>query len=59
MENFGFLSPLSKIVLMIDMLAGRLELYPMLILLLPGVWKGSHKNLVLPRLRHQNDMHQL
>lgn len=37
--NFGFLTPLSKIVLMFDMLAGRLELFPLLILLTPRVLK--------------------
>ena len=49
--NYGFLSPLSKLVLIFDMLAGRLELYPMLILLLPGVWKGSRRYLARPRLK--------
>lgn len=33
------LSYFSKIVLIFDMLAGRLELYPILLLLTPGVWK--------------------
>ena len=33
------LAPLSKIVLTLDMLFGRLELYPMLVLLYPGTWK--------------------
>lgn len=37
--SFGFLSPLSKIVLTFDMLAGRLELFPMLILFFPSTWK--------------------
>lgn len=37
--NFGSLSVLSKIVLMFDMLAGRLELYPVLFFLLPKTWK--------------------
>lgn len=37
--NFGFLSPLTKIVLTFDMLAGRLEIFPMLILLFPSTWK--------------------
>ena len=36
--NFAAFSPLSKIVLTLDMLFGRLELYPMLILLLPTTW---------------------
>jgi trk system potassium uptake protein TrkH len=38
-QNFGFFSPFSKIVLIFDMLAGRLELFPMLLLFAPHVWK--------------------
>lgn len=38
--NFGFLTPFTKYVLMIDMLAGRLELFPLLILIQPKVIKG-------------------
>ncbi len=38
-SNFAFFSPLSKIVLIFDMLAGRLELFPMLILFAPSTWK--------------------
>ena len=37
--NFGRLSTLSKTVLSIDMLAGRLEIFPMLILLSRHTWK--------------------
>ncbi len=38
-QNFGGLSVLTKYVLMFDMLAGRLELFPMLILFHPVLWK--------------------
>ncbi len=38
-QNFSFFSPFSKIVLIFDMLAGRLELFPMLLLFAPHVWK--------------------
>jgi len=38
-ENYGFFSNFSKVVLMFDMLAGRLELFPLLILLHPAAWK--------------------
>lgn len=38
-QNFGILSGFSKYVLMFDMLAGRLELFPLLILFLPTIWK--------------------
>ena len=37
-QNFGFFSDFSKYVLIFDMLAGRLELFPMLILLSPRTW---------------------
>ena len=38
-RNFGFFSNFSKYVLMFDMLAGRLELFPILLLFCPSVWK--------------------
>lgn len=37
--NFAFFSIPSKLVLIFDMLAGRLELFPMLVLFAPGTWK--------------------
>ena len=37
--NFGFFSIPSKLVLIFDMLAGRLELFPMLALFAPSTWK--------------------
>lgn len=39
MENFSFFSDFSKVVLSLDMLLGRLECLPMMILFLPTVWK--------------------
>lgn len=39
MSNFSSFSNLSKLVLSFDMLAGRLELLPMLMLFVPSVWK--------------------
>lgn len=38
-SNFGEFSPLSKYVLMFDMLAGRLELFPMLLLFSVRTWR--------------------
>lgn len=38
-ENFGGFNTFSKFVLMFDMLAGRLELFPLLILFHPTAWK--------------------
>ncbi len=37
--NFSIYSPLSKIMLIIDMLAGRLEIFPILILLSRDTWR--------------------
>lgn len=37
--NFAFFNPLSKIVLTFDMLAGRLEIFPMLLLFFPSTWR--------------------
>lgn len=39
MGNFSAYSPLSKLVLTFDMLAGRLEIFPMLILMSPVLWR--------------------
>ena len=38
-QNFAFFSIPSKLVLIFDMLAGRLEIFPMLILFSRAVWK--------------------
>ncbi len=48
-QNFGFFHPFSKYVLMFNMLAGRLELFPLLILFHPTLWRQfflrpAHKN---------------
>lgn len=42
-QNFGAFSNLSKLVFIFDMLAGRLELFPLLILFAPGLWKKRWK----------------
>ena len=39
--NYAAFSPLSKIVLIFDMLAGRLELFPILVLFAPIAWKKN------------------
>ena len=39
--NFAVFSPLAKYVLMFDMLAGRLELHPLLLLFSPSVWSRN------------------
>ncbi|MBE6837393.1 MAG: TrkH family potassium uptake protein [Ruminococcus sp.] len=41
-ENFGFLNDLSKLTLTVDMLLGRLECFPLLILMSPSVWRKKN-----------------
>lgn len=41
--NFGHFSDFSKVVMIFDMLAGRLELFPLLMLFHPEVWKDTIK----------------
>lgn len=38
-SNYGHFTVFSKYVLMFNMIAGRLELFPMLILFCPSIWK--------------------
>ena len=38
-SNFDCYSVFSKFILMIGMLIGRLELYPIILLLVPGTWR--------------------
>ena len=40
--NFSAFSPWIKLVLTLDMLIGRLEIFPVLLLLLPQVWRRGH-----------------
>lgn len=42
-ENFGLFNDFSKIVLVFDMLAGRLEIFPLLILFNPSLWSEAVK----------------
>ena len=44
-ENFGFFTDFTKFVLIFDMLVGRLELFPILILLSPKVWFSERKRV--------------
>ena len=39
--NFSAYSAISKIVLIFDMLAGRLEIFPMLMLFMPATWRRN------------------
>lgn len=40
-ESFAAFSPLSKIVFIFDMLVGRLEIFPMILLFMPSTWKNK------------------
>ena len=40
--NFSAFSPLSKLVLSFCMLVGRLEIYPMIVLFSPSIWRKNH-----------------
>ena len=40
-QNFAAFSPLSKCVLIFDMLAGRLEIFPMILMFAPMTWKNK------------------
>ena len=37
--NFAAFSPLSKVVMSLCMIAGRLELFPILVLFTPAAWR--------------------
>lgn len=41
MSNYSHFSGFSKLVLSFDMLAGRLELFPVLMLFVPAAWKKA------------------
>ena len=43
MANYASFSWLSKLVLTLSMLIGRLEIYPILLLFVPSVWKKIHR----------------
>jgi len=49
-QNFGHLPGLAKFVLIICMLAGRLELYTVAVLLTPGFWKMARRPKFRPNL---------
>ena len=50
--NYADMSNLSKVVMIIDMLAGRLELFPLIILFHPSIWKELIQQR---RCRRRND----
>ncbi len=53
-QNFGDLPVLAKVILIFCMLAGRLELYTVVVLLTPDFWKMARK----PKLRKFDELRQ-
>ena len=53
-QNFGHFTDLSKWVFIFDMLAGRLELFPLLLMFHPSIW---HELLVKPIRRKLRQTH--
>ena len=43
MQNYGAFSWLSKLILTLSMLIGRLEIYPILLIFTPTVWRKIHR----------------
>ena len=41
-ENFSFFSGFSQLVLCFDMLVGRLEIFPIIMLFAPSIWRKSY-----------------
>ena len=50
--NFKFFTDFSKVVLIFDMLAGRLELFPILMLFHPNIWTDLFTKRRTPDLKH-------
>ena len=48
-QNFSVFSAISKYILMFDMLAGRLELFPLLILFHPAIWKDLFSSKIMSK----------
>ena len=49
--NFGFFNPFSKLIFIFDMLAGRLEIFPMLMLFHPAIYKELFKNVKKQKIK--------
>ncbi|HBI14301.1 MAG TPA: potassium transporter [Desulfobulbaceae bacterium] len=57
-QNFAHLPALAKLVLTFCMLAGRLELYTVVILLTPGYWRAARRPLLRWKQHHGNTLAQ-
>jgi trk system potassium uptake protein TrkH len=47
-QNFSILPPMAKVVLILCMMAGRLELYTIVVLLTPAFWRMARKPTLRP-----------
>ena len=54
-QNFAHFSTFSKWVLAFDMLAGRLELFPLLMLLYPELWKETLTSQISSKKRKRSN----
>ena len=52
--NYGHFSVFTKCVLIFDMIAGRLELFPLLMLFHPGIWKEAARSSRLQKKLHRD-----
>ena len=53
-QNFGHFTDLSKWVFIFDMMAGRLELFPLLIMFHPSIWHELIVRTVRRKIREKN-----
>ena len=53
-QNFAHFTDLSKWVFIFDMLAGRLELFPLLILFHPSIWHELVVKTIRRKIRYKN-----
>ena len=53
-QNFGHFTDLSKWVFIFDMMAGRLELFPLLIMFHPSIWHELIVRTIRRKIREKN-----
>ena len=53
-QNFGHFTDLSKWVFIFDMLAGRLELFPLLIMFHPAIWHDVIVKPIKRKIKHKH-----
>ena len=53
-QNFGHFTDLSKWVFIFDLLAGRLELFPLLIMFHPSIWNDVVVKPIKRKVKHRH-----